>query len=169
MKKQLPSLFLLLVLTLSCGQGPVETASETPVSPEEANRPVGAAYDSLLAQELGADDYGMKVYVMAFLYRGEATGLDSLQRAELQRAHLDNITRMAETGDLVLAGPFMDRQDLRGIYVFDVRTVAEAEALTNTDPAIKAGTLRMELRPWYGSAALLKVNELHEQVAKIDI
>ncbi|WP_421947721.1 YciI family protein [Phaeodactylibacter xiamenensis] len=169
MKKQLPSLSLLLVLALSCGQGPVETASETPASPEEANRPVGAAYDSLLAQELGADDYGMKVYVMAFLYRGEATGLDSLRRAELQRAHLDNITRMAEAGDLVLAGPFMDGQDLRGIYVFDVRTVAEAEALTNTDPAIKAGTLRMELRPWYGSAALMKVNELHEQVAKIDI
>jgi len=164
------TLFCLLTLfIISCGQGSVETASETLASPEAATRPVGSAYDSLLAQELGADDYGMKVYVMAFLYRGDATGLDSLQRAELQRAHLDNITRMAEAGDLVLAGPFMDGQDLRGIYVFDVRTVAEAEALTNTDPAIKAGTLRMELRPWYGSAALMKVNELHEQVAKIDI
>lgn len=169
MKKHLTLLSLLTFLVSSCGQGPVETASKTPESPQEANRPVGSAYDSLLAQELGADDYGMKVYVMAFLYRGTATGLDSLQRAELQRAHLDNITRMAEAGDLVLAGPFMDRQDLRGIYVFDVRTVAEAEALTNTDPAIKAGTLSMELRPWYGSAALMKVNELHKQVAKIDI
>lgn len=169
MKTHLALFSLLTLLIYSCGQGPVETASETPTSPEAANRPVGSAYDSLLAQELGADDYGMKVYVMAFLYRGDATGLDSLQRAELQRAHLDNITRMAQAGDLVLAGPFMDGQDLRGIYVFDVRTVAEAEALTNTDPAIKAGTLRMELRPWYGSAALLKVNELHGQVAKIDI
>lgn len=161
-------LFSLALIALSCGQGPVETATEN-AGPESANRPIGTAYDSLLANELGADDYGMKVYVMAFLYRGDATGLDSLQRAELQRAHLDNITRMAEEGDLVLAGPFMDQQPLRGIYVFDVRTVAEAEALTNTDPAIKAGTLRMELRLWYGSAALLKVNDLHGQISKIDI
>lgn len=164
-------ILLLISMTLalmSCGQGPVETAPESS-GQEEANRPVGTGYDSLLAQQLGADDYGMKAYVMAFLYRGDAKGLDSLQRAELQRAHLDNITRMAEKGELVLAGPFMDGQALRGIYIFDVRTVEEAEALTNTDPAIQAGTLRMELRPWYGSAALMKVNELHKQVAKIDI
>ncbi len=70
MKTHLALLSLLTLLICSCGQGPVETASETPTSPEAANRPVGSAYDSLLAQELGADDYGMKVYVMAFLYRG---------------------------------------------------------------------------------------------------
>lgn len=168
MKKQIVLLFGMAFFLLSCGQGPVETASDAK-GVENTDRPVGAAYDSLLARELGADDYGMKVYVMALLYRGDANGLDSLQRAKLQRAHLDNISRMAEAGELVLAGPFMDGQDLRGIYVFDVRTVAEAEALTNTDPAIQAGTLKMELRPWYGSAALMKANELHEQVARIDI
>lgn len=168
MKKQIVLLFGMAFFLLSCGQGPVETAGNVSGA-ENADRPVGAAYDSLLARDLGADDYGMKVYIMAFLYRGDAKGLDSLQRAELQRAHLDNITRMAEKGELVLAGPFMDGQALRGIYIFDVRTVEEAEALTNTDPAIQAGTLRMELRPWYGSAAIMKVNELHKQVAKIDI
>ena len=45
-------------------------------------------------------------------------------------------------------------------------TVAEAEALTNTDPAIQAGQLMMELHPWYGSAALMMVNEVHAKIEK---
>lgn len=123
-------------------------------------------FDSLLAAELGADPYGMKSYVMAFLYRGENRSLDSLKAAELQRAHLDNIQRMAKEGQLVLAGPFMDGGDLRGIYIFNVATVEEAEALTKTDPAIQAGSLRMELKPWYGSAAVMKVNDWHARIAE---
>ena len=65
-----------------------------------------------------------------------------------------------------LAGPFFGDGDIRGIYIFNVQSVEEAEALTNSDPAIKAGSLVMELKEWYGSAALMAVNELHHQVAK---
>ncbi|NRA50586.1 MAG: hypothetical protein HRU12_15750 [Phaeodactylibacter sp.] len=168
MKTSVTLLLAVALLLSSCAAESGEVNPDT--SATGAQSPAAElTYDSLLAKELGADDYGMKAYVMAFLYRGEANGLDSLQRAELQRGHMENITRMAENGDLVLAGPFMGNGDLRGIYVFDVRTVEEAEALTNTDPAIQAGTLRMELQPWYGSAALMKVNELHVQIAKINI
>lgn len=125
-------------------------------------------YDSVLAAELGADDYGMQVYVMAFLKRGPQAPRDSAHAAELQRAHLDNIRRMGEAGKLVLAGPFMDRGDLRGIYIFDVRTLEEAEKLTQSDPAIQYGSLTMDLKPWYGSAALKRVNELHAKIARIN-
>jgi uncharacterized protein YciI len=83
-----------------------------------------------------------------------------------QRAHLDNITRLADEGKLVLAGPFLDDGELRGIYVFDVRTVEEARALTETDPSIQAGRLVMELRPWYGSAGLGMLNDWHAAIAK---
>jgi len=106
---------------------------------------------------------------MAFLNRGDREGLDSLERVRLQRAHLDNITRLAEEGKLVLAGPFFGDDDPRGIYIFDVKTLEEARALTETDPAIQAGTLEMDLRLWYGSAALMKVNELHSKIAKKEI
>ena len=122
-----------------------------------------------LAKELGADQYGMKQYVIAFLYRGPNRTTDSIKSAELQRAHLENIGRLAEEGKLVVAGPFLDHGDLRGIYIFNVTTVEEAETLTATDPAIKAGSLRMELKPWYGSAALMKVNEWHEKIATSEI
>jgi uncharacterized protein YciI len=73
---------------------------------------------------------------------------------------------MAEAGQLVLAGPFLDDGDLRGIYIFNVKTVEEAEALTNTDPAIQAGRLKMELKEWYGSAALMAVNGLHKSLSR---
>jgi len=125
-----------------------------------------SGYDESLANELGADDYGMKQYVIAFLKRGPNRDRSEEEAMALQRAHLDNISRMAEEGKLVIAGPFMDDTDLRGIYIFNVKTVAEAEALTKTDPAIKAGSLVMELKPWYGSAALMKVNELHKTLSK---
>jgi uncharacterized protein YciI len=127
------------------------------------------AFDPELARELGADDYGMKKYVMAFLKAGPNPSPDAETRQKLQRAHLDNIGRLAEEGKLVLAGPFLDDGELRGIYLFNVETLEEAEELTKTDPAIKAGSLMMELHPWYGSAALIRVVDWHAKIAKIDI
>lgn len=119
-------------------------------------------YDSVLARKLGADERGMKKYVMAFLKRGPNRNLDSLTGAKLQEAHMNNIGRMMKEGSLILAGPFMDNGDIRGVYVFNVGTIEEAKKLTETDPAIQAGRLVMELHPWYGSAALMKVIEIHE-------
>jgi len=123
-------------------------------------------YDSIKANAYGADDYGMKKYVMAFLKKGPNRDLNKDSAMKLQMAHLKNINRLAEEGKLVLAGPFFGSQDLRGIYIFNVESIVEAEELTNTDPAIKAGSLEMELLEWYGSAALVGLNDIHNTLAK---
>jgi uncharacterized protein len=123
-------------------------------------------YDEALAKKLKADDYGMRKYVIAFLKAGPNRNQDSATAAQLQAGHMANIMRMAESGDLVLAGPFMDKGELRGIYIFNVETIEKAKELTETDPAIKAGRLVMELHPWYGSAALMQVNEVHGKIQK---
>jgi uncharacterized protein YciI len=123
-------------------------------------------YDPQLAQKLGADDYGMKQYVMAFLKAGPNRLKDSAARMQLQMAHLKNITRLADEGKLIVAGPFMDDQPIKGIFIFNVTTIEEAKKLTETDPAIKAGSLVMELHPWYGSAALMQTVEVHKKLAK---
>ena len=123
-------------------------------------------YDSTLAKKLGADGYGMKKYVMAFLKAGKVKIKDSTERANLQMAHLKNIMRMADEGKLLVAGPFMDKGDVRGIYVFNVESLEEARKLTETDPAIKAGTLEMELRPWYCTAALMEITRIHKTLEK---
>jgi uncharacterized protein YciI len=122
-------------------------------------------FNEALAKSVGADEYGMKQYVVAFLRSGPNRDRTPEEAAALQRAHLDNIKRMAEEGQLVVVGPFLDNGELRGIYIFNVETVEEAEALTRTDPAIEQGQLVMELKPWYGSAALTQVNEIHRTIA----
>jgi uncharacterized protein YciI len=147
----------------SC-QGPQPVVQQTT---QEDENTVG--YDSLLAKKLGADQYGMKSYVMAFLKKGPNRDRDSISAAALQRAHLDNINKMAEEGKLVLAGPFMDEGEIRGIYVFDVPTIEEAEELTNSDPAVQAGSLVMELHQWYGSAGLGLLNELYPKFTEEEI
>ncbi|MBN2788583.1 MAG: hypothetical protein JXR69_00175 [Candidatus Delongbacteria bacterium] len=126
-------------------------------------------YNKNAAKKYGADDYGMRKYVMAFLKRGPDRVIEKEKADELQRAHLDNISKMAEEGKLVLAGPFFGDGELSGIYIFNVSSIEEAEKLTSTDPAIKAGSLVMELKEWYGSAALMAVNEIHKTIAKINI
>lgn len=123
-------------------------------------------YDAQLAQKLGADDYGMKQYVVAFLKEGPHRLKDSAARMKLQMAHLKNIDRLANEGKLIVAGPFMDDQPIKGIFIFNVSTIEEARKLTDTDPAIQAGSLLMELHPWYGSAALMQTVETHKKLQK---
>ncbi len=155
-RRAIPALLLLLAMP-SCA----------PRAPEPAAvLPEGGGYDPALAARLGADQYGMHPYVLALLRAGPKRNQDSATAAALLRAHLANITRLAREGKLVLAGPFLEDGDLQGIYVFNVASVVEARALTETDPAIRAGRLVMELHPWYGSAALQELNALHSRVSR---
>lgn len=126
-------------------------------------------YDDELAKELGADQYGMKKYVLAYLKAGPNRDQNPEEVASLQKAHLENIQNLADKGQLVLAGPFLDDGLVRGIYLFDVETIEDARILTNSDPMIVSGRLEMELHPWYGSAALKKVNQIHNTIQKTSI
>ena len=125
-------------------------------------------FNEELATKLGADDYGMKTYVIAFLKKGPNRSKDSITRVNLQKAHLKNISRMANNGDLILAGPFLDDSEVKGIYIFNVQTVEEAKKLTETDPLIESGGLIMELHPWYGSAAIQEIGKIHKTIQRKD-
>lgn len=124
-------------------------------------------YDSILAKKLGADDFGMKKYVFCILKTGPANITNKAVKDSLFAGHMKNINRLSEEGKLAVAGPFMknDRQ-YRGIYIFNVSSIAEAEKLTQTDPAIKAGIFVVELTEWYGSATLMETPELHKKIQK---
>lgn len=123
-------------------------------------------YNAELAKKTGADDNGMKQYVMAFLKKGTTLVSDTAKRKELLRGHMANITRLTNEGKLVVAGPMMDDTGLEGIFVFNVKTIAEAEALSQTDPAVKAGMFAMEYHPWYATAALMEVVRIHGTLQK---
>lgn len=128
-----------------------------------------STFDSKLASKLGADEYGMKTYYMVYLKAGKNRSQDSLTTAQIQRAHLDNISKLAAEGKLIVAGPFLDDTEVRGIFILNAKSMEEAMEWTQTDPAVKAGRLIMEVHPWYGSAALMMIPETHEKITKTKI
>jgi uncharacterized protein len=98
------------------------------------------------------EEYEMTTYYVAFLYRGPAwSPEDTPERTRLQEGHMANIRKMGETGKLLVAGPFMDDGDLRGLFVFRTSTLEEAKAMAEQDPAVKAGRLRLEWHPWFAA------------------
>ena len=90
-----------------------------------------------------------KNYFLGFLRRGaKFSPEDSPERQKIQEGHMANMRRLGAMGKLIAAGPFMDDGDLRGIFVFKTATLEEANELTNTDPAVQAGRLRIDLYSW---------------------
>jgi len=123
-------------------------------------------YDAKLAGQLGADEYGMRPYVFVVLKTGPAEIIDEARRKELFAGHFSNMSKLASEGKLVLAGPFMDAGDKRGLYIFNVPTIEEAKTIVNMDPAVAAGIFTPEFTKYYGSAALMKINDIHGRIQK---
>ncbi|HEX7312533.1 MAG TPA: YciI family protein [Pyrinomonadaceae bacterium] len=96
-------------------------------------------------------------YVFGILVRGpQWTAAETEETRKLQEGHMANINRLAESGKLVLAGPFFDGGERRGVFIFKVDTLQEAQSLTDTDPAVKAGRLKIELHRWSVPKGVLK-------------
>ena len=124
-------------------------------------------YNKALADSLGADDYGMKMYVLVLLKTGPVSISDKRNTDSLFAGHLQNIRRLANEGKLVVAGPLQkNEKDYRGIFILNVKTIETAKILLESDPAIKSGLLDPELYGWYGSAALPMYLPASEQVGK---
>jgi myo-inositol-1(or 4)-monophosphatase len=99
-------------------------------------------------------EFEMRTYVLCLLYRGPTPAADPEVSKELFRGHMANIARLHEEGTLILAGPMMDKTDLRGIFLLDLDSVEEARKLCESDPAIQAGSLRVEIHPWYSAKGI---------------
>jgi uncharacterized protein len=124
-------------------------------------------YDETLANKVGADEYGMKSYVFCILKTGSNTTATAEEKKKYFEGHMANINRLAKEGKLAVAGPFMkNERNYRGIFIFNCKTVEEAQKLVETDPAVQAKIFEVELTPWYASAALMLTPELHDKVTK---
>ncbi|MCI0612721.1 YciI family protein [bacterium] len=87
-------------------------------------------------------------YYLGLLYKGPVRTQSADESAKIQSAHLQHLESLYKQGALLIAGPMGDDGDLRGIVVLKVKSLEEAQALVNNDPAVKAGRLRVELHPW---------------------
>lgn len=135
---------------------------------EEPGSGKAPSFDPELAKKLGADERGMKAYVLCILKTGPNDAkVVGKERDSVFAGHFANIGRLAREEKLVVAGPFgKNDRSYRGLYIFNVPTVEEAEKLVILDPAVKAGVFVYELTPWYGSAAMMIVAETHKRIEK---
>ncbi|HYH06497.1 MAG TPA: YciI family protein [Thermoanaerobaculia bacterium] len=126
------------------------------------------AFDPELAKRLGADERGMKMYVLCILKTGpKDADVKGDARKEIFAGHFANIERLAGEGKLAVAGPFgKNDKSYRGLYIFNVTTIEEAEKLVMLDPAVKAGVFVPDLTLWYGSAAMMVVSDTHKKIEK---
>jgi uncharacterized protein YciI len=99
----------------------------------------------------GDSVYTMKRYVFMLLKAGEVRSQDSLEAAKIQELHLAHLNKISESGKLIVAGPFENGGENRGLLIFDVETVEEALKLEEEDPAVKSGRLKMEAFYWWGA------------------
>jgi uncharacterized protein YciI len=125
-----------------------------------------ARYDAELAAKLGGDEHGMRQYVMVILKTGPTPKPKGPARDEMFKGHFANIQRLADAGKLVLAGPFDGVDGWRGMFIFAVKDIDEARRLTATDPVIASGEMVAEYHQFYGSAALMQVNETHNRITR---
>ena len=101
------------------------------------------------AKKSHAPQYEMKQYFFVMLTRGANRSQDSATAASIQKTHLENIERLAKLGKIIVAGPFGDDSNWRGIFIFDCPTKEEVEQLLNTDMAVSSGRLAYEIHPWW--------------------
>jgi uncharacterized protein YciI len=149
-----PILLAMLALMLSLPRA--SGAEETP--PPE--------YDEALARTLGADELGMRSYVLVILKTGPNRVAEGPERDEMFRGHFANMQRLSEEGKLALAGPLDGVDGWRGLFVLAVSDLEEAKALAATDPVIIKGEMVAEYHKFYSSAALMTVAETHKRIAR---
>lgn len=124
------------------------------------------AYDPALAAAVGADDNGMRRYVLVILKTSPTPVPAGPARDEMFKGHFANMKRLADEGKLALAGPLDGVDGWRGLFILAVDNLEDARALVATDPVVAQGEMVPEFHRYYGSAALMLVNEGHRKVAK---
>ena len=150
-------------------QGTATVAPAPAATPPPAAAPAAPvatpAFDAELARRLGADERGMRAYVLVILKTGPTPVAKGPARDAMFAGHFANMARLSKAGKLVLAGPFEEPGGWRGLFVFAVSDVEEARRLTATDPVIVNGEMVAEFHPWYGSAAVMAIPETHKRLA----
>lgn len=155
-RTRVPALFLVALAAVAGGSAAQDVAP--------------AKYDAALAERVGADEHGMRRYVLVILKTGPTPVTDEVARKAMFAGHFANMERLAEEGKLALAGPFAKSDSgWRGLFLLAVDDVDAARALAETDPVIVNGEMVAEYHPWYGSAAAMLLPDLHDRLVRAPV
>ena len=89
-------------------------------------------------------------YFLVLLYLGESERDNQDELDRLQFEHLAHMCRLRQQGKLVLNGPLLKDDRLRGICIYNCETIEEVETHVGSDPMVKAGYLKADIFPWMG-------------------
>lgn len=106
---------------------------------------------SIFTYSEGDTTYLMKQYFMVFLESGDNRDHTESEVTEIQSAHLTYLDSLAKIGIIQISGPFGDDQQVRGISIYRTSDFETAKALAEGDPAVKAGRLKVRVRPWWAA------------------
>lgn len=123
-------------------------------------------FDEALAATLGADEFGMRAYVLVILKSGPNKMPAGPERDEMFKGHFANMKRLSDEGKLALAGPLDGVDGWRGLFILAAKDLDDAKQLASTDPVLKSGEMIAEYHTFYGSAALMGVRDVHGRIAK---
>ncbi|MEJ5995563.1 YciI family protein [Pedobacter sp. Du54] len=131
------------------------------------DKKVNPNYDETLAKKLGADDNGMKMYVLVILKTGSNTTATKAETDSAFAGHMANMGKLVKENKLIVAGPLgKNDKTYRGIFILNTKSIDEAKEILATDPAYKAKLLDAEIMNWYGSAAIAEYLPANEKVRK---
>ena len=134
---------------------------------------LGGAIALVRAEDAGkpapaAPKFEMTTYYFGLITRGPNAGTGTQEeREKIQAAHLANIKRLHDAGKLLVAGPFADNGEWRGIFIYKCASLEEAQGLAATDPAVQAGRLKVEIHPWMTARGYIRDPEFSMAPAAI--
>lgn len=127
--------------------------------------PPPPARDVELAKTVGADERGMRSYVLVILKTGPTPVPAGPERDAMFRGHFANMQRLSVAGKLAYAGPLDGVDGWRGLFILATDDIEEARRLVATDPVVVEGEMVAEYHKHYGSAALMLVRDAHERIS----
>lgn len=87
-----------------------------------------------------------KSYTFVFLNKkADKTELPADEIKKIMDGHMANISRLAQEGKLIAAGPF---DGGGGIFILNTTSIEEAETWLSTDPGVQAKRWNVELLPY---------------------
>jgi len=111
------------------------------------------------------DSPATQFYFVFLALPANAPQLSKEASEKVQEDHMANIRKLYAEQKLVMAGPFLDRSTLRGIFVFKATSLAQAQEWANSDPAVRAGRLAPEVfGPWQVDPGLIHHSEKTEDL-----
>ena len=91
-----------------------------------------------------------KQYTLVLLWAEAGSVAEGTDLESLQQDHLRHLFTLRNSGALLLNGPVADDSDLAGVCIFADADIEAVRALAEADPAVIAGRLRADVRPWFG-------------------